>query len=200
MSSDICEVMLEAYNRGWISTRDGNCSFRLGGMDEITITPSGLKKNRLAPGDLIDITIYNSSLVLGDSAPSGELSMHWNLLSSAKSDRCVLHLHPTYIIAAMMTGAELSSIAELFPEVSRYTRVGENVPALQATSSELASATYRNLSSHLRPGEVAFDIVGQKFHGACAVGGSVYEAFEHMERLEHVCKIYLASGINLNGI
>ena len=73
-------------------------------------------------------------------------------------------------------------------------------PVLPAPLSELASATYRNLSSPLRPGEVAFDIVGQKFHGACAVGGSVYEAFEHMERLEHVCKIYLASGINLNGI
>ena len=46
-------------------------------------------------------------------------------------------------------------------------------------------------------GEVSleYDIVGQKDHGVCAVGNSPWDAFEHIERLEHICQIVLASGV-----
>ena len=31
-------------------------------------------------------------------------------------------------------------------------------------------------------------------HGVCAVGKHPWDAFEHIERLEHICQIALASG------
>ena len=40
-----------------------------------------------------------------------------------------------------------------------------------------------------------FDIVGQKNHGVTAVGKDPWEAFEHIERVEHICQIVLASGV-----
>jgi L-fuculose-phosphate aldolase len=36
--------------------------------------------------------------------------------------------------------------------------------------------------------------VGIKGHGVVAIDTSPWRAYEHIERLEHVCKIVLASG------
>ena len=43
-------------------------------------------------------------------------------------------------------------------------------------------------------GTVGFDIVGIKGHGVVAIDTSPWRAFEHIERLEHICQIVLASG------
>ena len=37
-------------------------------------------------------------------------------------------------------------------------------------------------------------IVGQANHGVCAVGLNPWDAYEHIERLEHICEIALRSG------
>jgi L-fuculose-phosphate aldolase len=39
-----------------------------------------------------------------------------------------------------------------------------------------------------------YDVVGQDRHGVCAIGMNPWDAFEHIERLEHICQIALASG------
>jgi ribulose-5-phosphate 4-epimerase/fuculose-1-phosphate aldolase len=36
--------------------------------------------------------------------------------------------------------------------------------------------------------------VGIKGHGVVAIDTSPWRAYEHIERLEHICKIVLASG------
>ena len=41
---------------------------------------------------------------------------------------------------------------------------------------------------------VKYDIVGQAAHGVCAVGANPWDAYEHIERLEHICEIVLRSG------
>jgi len=43
-------------------------------------------------------------------------------------------------------------------------------------------------------GNISYDIVGIKGHGVVAIDTSPWRAFEHIERLEHICKIVLASG------
>ena len=43
--------------------------------------------------------------------------------------------------------------------------------------------------------KIAFDIVGQKNHGVCAIGANPWDAYEHIERLEHICEIALRSGV-----
>jgi L-fuculose-phosphate aldolase len=39
------------------------------------------------------------------------------------------------------------------------------------------------------------DVVGQDRHGVTAKAKSPWDAFEHIERLEHICQIVLASGL-----
>jgi len=187
--------MRRAYEKGWITTRDGNISLRRGESNIMYITPSGWRKTIIHPEHMIKVKILSDSLKLLDShaKPSGELEMHVQLQRHQKSTRSVVHLHPTNIIAAMYAGWDLQVMAGQFPEVSRYTRVGPSIPVLPVTSDELADATFNAMTS---PGsdKIIYDIVGQAAHGVCAIGSNPWDAYEHIERLEHICEIVLRSG------
>lgn len=196
------DVMRRAYEKGWITTRDGNISLRRSGSNIMYVTPSGWRKTIIHPEHMIKIKLYENMgieamEILDDHAkPSGELEMHDKLQRYHKGTRAVVHLHPTNIIAAMFAGWDLQDLASRFPEVSRYTRVGPSVPVLPVTSPELASATW-NAMTKPKNGrrKVCYDIVGQAAHGVCAIGPNPWDAYEHIERLEHICEIVLRSGV-----
>ena len=191
------DVMREAYKRGWITTRDGNCSVRMKNRPYLYITPSGVRKTIIHPESIVKIKIAKEDLQLEDGMnPSGELWMHWFLLRNKKETLSVLHLHPTYCVAAMHAGYNLCDIITPFPEVYRYTKVGPNVPAVQATSMDLAEQTYEKMCTDLTCTR-RYDIIGQKGHGVCAIAKNPWDAFEHIERLEHICQIVLLSGNHL---
>jgi L-fuculose-phosphate aldolase len=126
--------------------------------------------------------------------PSGELWMHWNLQRDGGKTRTVVHVHATHTVAAMYTGVDLQGISAEFPEISRYTRVGPTVPTLPALSRELADATTECLGFG-KDGTFVFDIVGQANHGVCAVATDPWAAYEHIERLDHICETVLKGGV-----
>jgi L-fuculose-phosphate aldolase len=107
--------------------------------------------------------------------------------------RVVVHVHPTYCIAAMHAGIDLSTVSDAFPELNRYTKVASNVGDVPPISQELANQCFEKLGLDDK-GNIAFDIVGIKGHGVVAIDTSPWRAYEHIERLEHICKIVLASG------
>jgi L-fuculose-phosphate aldolase len=119
--------------------------------------------------------------------------MHRLLQLENTTTRAVVHVHPTHIVAAMFAGWDLQELARLFPEVNRYTRVGPSVPTLPAISNTLAVKTYECLTDPM--GNRVFDIVGQAQHGVCAVASDPWAAYEHIERLDHICEIVLKSGV-----
>ncbi|MDR4468456.1 MAG: class II aldolase/adducin family protein, partial [Nitrospira sp.] len=129
-----------------------------------------------------------------EQKPSGELWMHWNLQRDSKKTRTVVHVHATHVVAAIYAGIDLQAISAEFPEISRYTRVGPTVSALPALSRQLADVTAECLGVR-EDGTLAFDIVGQANHGVCAVAMDPWAAYEHIERLDHICEIVLKSGI-----
>ncbi len=49
MLTAIGDVMREAHKRGWITTRDGNCSVRMRNRPYLYITPSGVRKTIIHP-------------------------------------------------------------------------------------------------------------------------------------------------------
>jgi L-fuculose-phosphate aldolase len=126
--------------------------------------------------------------------PSGELPMHWGVQRKINTEvRVVIHMHPTYITAAMYRGINLQDLVAEFPELSRYTTVGPTVPLIPPITQELADACVENLGV-ASDGSLKYNIVGMDRHGAIAVDTSPWRAFEHIERLEHICKIVLSSG------
>lgn len=197
------DVMRRAYEKGWITTRDGNISLRRSGSKIMYVTPSGWRKTIIHPEHMIkvklceDMGVETLQILDKHAKPSGELGMHDKLQRYHNTTRAVVHLHPTNIIAAMFAGWDLQKLASMFPEVSRYTRVGPTVPVLPVTSPELAAATWNAFTAYQtwKPQKcVKFDIVGQAAHGVCAIGPNPWDAYEHIERLEHICEIALKSG------
>jgi ribulose-5-phosphate 4-epimerase/fuculose-1-phosphate aldolase len=209
MLETICEVLVDAYRRNWITSRDGNVSIRHHGRDHFYITPTGVRKQTLQPDQFKKIGIttrpdsINGWVVLPYTdiseklVPSGEIPLHFGLqkkMGQHSADvRVVVHLHPTYCIAAMHAGIDLSTISDAFPELNRYTRVAPNVGDVPPISQELADECHRNLQLDAA-GNIAYDIVGIKGHGVVAIDTSPWRAYEHIERLEHICRIVLASG------
>ena len=195
------DVMRRAYEKGWITTRDGNISLRRAGKKTLYITPSGWRKTIIHPEHIIKIKMKRGDLVIpAGTVPSGELEMHHKLqLLNRDKTQAVVHLHPTNIIAACFAGWDMQSLADRFPEVSRYTRVGPTVPVLPVTSAELADATYDAMTGIKTVGYeysevIEYDIVAQANHGVCAIAQNPWDAYEHIERLEHICEIALRSG------
>jgi L-fuculose-phosphate aldolase len=206
MLETICEVLEDAYKRNWITSRDGNVSIRHHDRDHFYITPSGVRKQTLQPDQFKKIGISPNGMLWQDlpysdiSAnlkPSGELPLHFGLqkqMGQHSNDvRVVVHVHPTYCIAAMHAGIDLSTISDAFPELNRYTKVAPNVGDVAPISQELADRCHENLKLD-DYGNIAYDIVGIKGHGVVAIDTSPWRAYEHIERLEHICKIVLASG------
>jgi len=206
MLETICEVLEDAYKRNWITSRDGNVSIRHHDRDHFYITPSGVRKQTLQPDQFKKIKIVNSLLweeqpytdISSNLTPSGEIPLHFGLqrkMGQHSDDvRVVVHVHPTYCIAAMHAGIDLSKISDAFPELNRYTRVAPNVGDVAPISQELADQCHKNLQLD-SAGNIAYDIMGIKGHGVVAIDTSPWRAYEHIERLEHICKIVLASRI-----
>lgn len=197
MITAIGDVLREAYKRGWITTRDGNVSVRRG--NDFYISPSGVRKVNVFPETVLKAKVFGDILTwetVAGARPSGEIEMHRMLqtVGFGRKARSVLHLHPTYILAAIHAGWDLQRLAKEFPEVSRYTKVGPTVRDLPVTSKILAQETLIAMTDYTHE-TLEFDIVGQTSHGICAIGYSPWDAFEHVERLEHICKIVLLSGI-----
>jgi len=221
MLETICEVMNDAYKRNWITSRDGNVSIRHHDRDHFYITPSGVRKQTMQPDQFKKILIkpphsWNETGtgllaerwgwkelpytdISANLKPSGEIPLHFGLQRQmgqhAGEVRVVVHVHPTYCVAAMHAGIDLSTIVDDFPELSRYTRVAPNVPDVPPISQELADRCHENLQLD-ELGNIGYDIVGIKGHGVVAIDTSPWRAYEHIERLEHICKILLASGIH----
>ena len=195
MITAIGDVMREAYRRGWITTRDGNISLCRANSKIMYITPSGVRKSIIHPEHIVKVRFTKDGLSIADGVePSGELHMHAMLQMNNRGHRAIVHLHPTNTISAMYAGFDLQIIAAEFPEVSRYTKVGPSVPVLPATSKELAESTFKAMTDS-KDKKVIYDIVGQGNHGVCSAGANPWDAFEHIERLDHICEIVLKSGI-----
>lgn len=197
MLETLCDIFKEAYSRNWITARDGNASIRWHDRDHFYVTPSGVRKQTLQPemfkksdlsGNMLGYTPISERL-----KPSGEFPMHLALQRKVTTEvRVVLHLHPTYTVAAMYQGIDLQDLLKEFPELSRYTTIAPTVPMIPPITQELANACVNNIGLR-ENGGIPYNIVGMDRHGVISVDTSPWRAFEHIERLEHICKIVLAA-------
>lgn len=179
------EALRLCYNRGWLTRRDGNISYREN--TTFYITPSSIDKTGefcMIKGELLNGLVKFESGALKASIET-ELHLLTHNWRKKESTCAVVHVHPTYTIAAMRSGIKLDKITQEFPELRRYTRVGQTVSYYEPGSEDLAIAVANSLRYS--------DICGMINHGVTAVGTSIDEALEHIERLEHIAKIVLLS-------
>ena len=199
MLETCCDLMVEAYERGMMTSRDGNVSLRYADQKYWYLSPTNVRKHTLQPDQFKKLSLElgeNQSPVTlpytdisAQLRPSGEYPVHYLLqknIPTGWDTRVVMHVHSTYTVAAMHAGIKLEEFREEFPEIARYSRVAPS-------TWELAHACVEALKLDPDTGETQFDIVGVKGHGVFAVDRTPWRAYEHIERLDHISKIVLIS-------
>ena len=98
MLTAMCDVMKEAYRRGWITTRDGNVSVRKGGEDKIYLTPAGVRKNVVNVEMLVRMNIGEEPRFFSkmNLSPTGEWDMHWIVTGKHQRELSIFYLLPLF--------------------------------------------------------------------------------------------------------
>jgi L-fuculose-phosphate aldolase len=177
--------------RGLISAGEGNLSLRVDAG--LLITPSGRRKDELAPGDLVVVPLDASTSTPGGSRtrPSSDVGIHRAIYLARPDVRAVVHAHLPAAMALTLAGqvpdpAVLPETALLLPRVPF-------VPFAAAGSAELAAAVAEALNGPPAPLPRA---VLLERHGAVAVGAAaddltaIDEAVDRLELLEVLCRTW----------
>ncbi|QJA06381.1 class II aldolase/adducin family protein [Thermosulfurimonas marina] len=163
---------------GLLAGPEGNLSVRL--KDRILVTPSGGLKARLRPEEVAEVDLSGKIL---SGHPTSELPLHLALYRAHPGIGAVVHTHPPYTLALLLSGFDFSRhyLYEgklLLGKISR-------VPAWPPGSEELARA----VAEALKDSRVAV----LERHGAVTVGAHLLEALNLTLVLEKVSRvIYLA--------
>ncbi|HTR19630.1 MAG TPA: class II aldolase/adducin family protein [Gemmatimonadales bacterium] len=163
--------------RGLIAGQDGNLSVRLG-RDRVLVTPSGMVKSCVGPGDMVEVTLAGTRRS-GRRKPTSELDLHLRILRRRADVAAVVHAHPPVATAFAVAGLDLTSfaLAELILLVGPVPLVPYAAPG----SEELGGRVEGFIDHH--------DALLLANHGAVTVGRTLDEAWIRMESLEHAARI-----------
>jgi len=158
----------------------GNISVRLPEGDLYLMTPSGLKKSRLRPEDLVVID-GSGRVVEGHLPPSTEYRMHLAVYEAREDVNAVVHAHPIYASALAAARLRLEPVLdELTVYLGGAVEVAEYAPP---GSEELARNVVRALGDRYA--------VLLANHGALTCGRSLEEAVDALVYLERAAKVYV---------
>lgn len=178
--------------RGLISAGEGNLSIRLGA--DLLITPSGRRKDGLAPADLVVVPIQGARAARARGSrleASSDLAIHRALYAARPDVQAVVHAHLPAAMALTLAGevpdpAALPETALLLPRVPF-------VPFAAAGSDALAAAIATALAE---PPEPLPGATLLERHGAVAVGSAadpvaaLDQAVDRLELLEVLCRTW----------
>jgi Ribulose-5-phosphate 4-epimerase and related epimerases and aldolases len=175
--------------RGLISAGEGNISVRLG-ADTLLITPTGLRKDELAPADTL-IAPLQASGDAGPAAsasglrPSSDIAIHRAVYAARSDVHAVVHAHLPAAMALTLAG-EVPDPAVL-PETALLLPRLPYVPFGAPGSAELAARVAAAFAEGPEPlpGAVLLER-----HGAVAVGATVEQAVDRLELVEVLCRTW----------
>lgn len=182
--SDLRLAILECgricYERGLVTSTDGNISLRVG-EDRVLITPSGVSKGRMRLDDLLLIDLSGNVIrSFPGGVPSSETSMHLEVYARRPDVRAVIHAHPPF--ATALTVAGFGFPLDVLPEI--LLTLGE-VPV-----TEYAAPSSHQDANAIRPFIKDHDALLLSQHGSLTVGKDLEQALVKLERLESVAEIF----------
>jgi len=171
------------YEKGLISSSEGNISARLG-TDRILVTPSGLHKGFLETGHLLIVDQDGQQIgprvgAARDLKSTSELPLHLEVYKARKDVKSVVHAHPPIAIALSIAGIPTAEC--LLPEVIIFLGLIPTVAYATPGSAEFADAVRQLISNH--------DALVLERHGAVTVGSTPMEGFMRMEIVEQSARI-----------
>lgn len=177
--AELCAFGRRAVTEGFVVGSSGNLSVRAG--DLVTVTPSGVQLDRMAPGDC-PVLDMSGHVVEGERAPSSETPMHLALYEADDDARAIVHTHSVF-------GAVVATTRTVLPAIHYNVLLfgGYDVRvAAYATygTPELA----RNVRAALAGGRKGALLAN---HGGVTLGRDLDEAYERTRILEWLCEVYV---------
>jgi len=174
---EIVRICRRLESLGFVPATDGNVSARLDGKS-ILITPSMLRKGDIRESQLL-VTDLEGKVLAGRGKPSSEIKMHLYAYKMRPDIKAIVHAHPPFATAFATTGLDLK--APLLPEV--VLTVGPVPLAPYATPS--TEEVPRSMAPLIKEHQALL----LSNHGVLALGRSLDEALQRLERVEHLAKI-----------
>ncbi|MFH2036704.1 MAG: class II aldolase/adducin family protein [Candidatus Zixiibacteriota bacterium] len=174
----IIEYGARLYKSGLIASSDGNISVKIK-INEILITASGIAKGFMTEDNIIEINLRGEN-TSSQKKPSSEYLMHTFIYINRPDIAACVHAHPPFTTAL--------STVNLVPPVSL-------LPEAVITIGEIAQIPYAPVGTPAVPRQIepyisncnAFIL---KNHGVLTMGADLDEAFNRMETVEHLAKIF----------
>ena len=183
LRQEIVRIGRLMYEKGFISASDGNISARLS-PDRILITPSGLHKGFLDPGDLLIVNedgqqVSHRTFSSQKLSPTSEMPMHLEVFRQRPDVGAVVHAHPPITVALTIAGIPLADC--LLPEVIVFL-------GLIPTTAYATPSSEENVQA-IRPLIVNHDALVLQRHGSLTVGEDPMQAFMRLETVEQNARI-----------
>ena len=181
---------------GLVAATEGNLSVRIG-AEALLITPSGRRKDELAPDELVVVPLVEQAAAppgpdgpAGDGRPSSDLAIHRAVYGARADVTSVAHAHLPASMGLTLAG-EIPDPAAL-PETALFLGRLPFLPFGEPGSAELAGRVATALVDGDEPSPVA---VLLERHGAVAIGrgdleASIREAVDRLELVEVLCRTW----------
>jgi len=185
----LCETARWCHARGWVPATSGNFSVRSDGG--IWITPTGLNKGTLAPGDLLEIDLEGRAIA-GSGKPSAETSLHTVIYRERTGAQAILHVHSIWnTLLSGLHGLRGHLEIEGYELLKGLSGVmthehTEKIPIIE--NSQKYDVLAIDLEEVLRTYPQAHGVLLSR-HGLYTWGNSVAEARRHLEALEFLFEV-----------
>ncbi len=180
----IVAIMKRIYNGEMTTLSGGNLSYKDDNGD-IWITPAGIDKGSLSPGDVV--CVKKDGSWEGTHRPSSELPFHRAIYEKRPDLRAVLHAHSPALVAFSISG-EIPD-TRILPLVNQVCGEILYAPYAMTGSEELGENIANTFSTGV-------NIVMLENHGVAAGGSNILEAYQRLETLDFCARTILnARGI-----
>ncbi|HUC40183.1 MAG TPA: class II aldolase/adducin family protein [Gemmatimonadales bacterium] len=170
--------------QGLIAGRDGNLSVRLG-PERVLVTPSGLIKSLLEPGEMVEVDLSGKPQGRGPRKPTSELDLHLRILRHRPDVQAVVHAHPPAATGFAVAGEAIPD--NLLPELILVVGPVPLVPFGMPGTPELGDRIVPYIEDRRHHALLLAN------HGAVTLGRTLDEAWIRMESLEHAARIIAAA-------
>lgn len=172
----IVEIGKLMYDKGYVTSSDGNISCRLG-ENLILATPTQVSKGRMTE-EMMALTDLEGN-ALNDQKMSSEIKMHLLIYNMRPDVNAVCHAHTPHGTAFAAAGLAIDApiLSEVILTLGCVPLTAYGTPS----TTELTDALVPFVEHH--------NALLLENHGVVAYGKDLWQAFDRLETLEHTAKI-----------
>lgn len=180
LKREIIETCVKILHKDLTHGTCGNISCKIPGEQKILITPSGMPYKMIKPEDIL-LVDFEGRVIEGSRNPSVETPFHLAIYKNRDDVGAVIHTHSIYTLSASTTAKNIPVfLDEIFSHIGGELEIS---PYAIPGSNELANYMIRHLKDK---GAVLLSN-----HGAVCCGKNLEAAFNVVEVVEKICKIFI---------